>query len=184
MKKGMYVIGIVILFLLISGSAAFYTVDQTEYAVIVEFGKPVRLILEPGLYIKIPFIQQAMYFDNRVLEHHTQARILTNDKKDLVVNSCTKWRIKAPLEFYKTARNQANAISRIDDIIYSQLRVELGRHTLNEIISDTRGNIMKKVTTSSNICADDYGIEVVDVRIEFTDSSLPKPEVVQDQDNQ
>ena len=85
MKKGMYIIGIVILFLLISGSAAFYTVEKSEYAVIVEFGNPVRGILDPGLYIKIPFIQQTMYFDKRVLEHNATARILTSDRKDLAV---------------------------------------------------------------------------------------------------
>ena len=170
MKKGMYIIGIVIVVLLIGVNVAFYTVDQTEYAIVVQLGKPVRVVLDPGLHIKVPFIQQITYFDNRVLEYDAApAEILTKDKKNLVLDNYSKWKIKAPLTYYKTVKNEAGAQSRLDDIIYSQLRVQLGLHTLNEIISEARENIMKKVSNSSNIVADDYGIEVVDVRIKRAD---------------
>lgn len=170
MKKNMYIIGVVIVVFLIAVNASLYTVDQTKSAIIVQLGKPVRVVLEPGLHIKTPFIQQITYFDNRILDYDAApAEILTKDKKNLVVDNYSKWRIKAPLKLYKTVRNELGAQSRLDDIIYSQLRVELGRHTLNEIISEARDDIMKKVTMKSNTIADDYGIEVVDVRIKRAD---------------
>lgn len=170
MKKSMYAVGIAIVVLLIVINAAFYTVDQTEDTIIVQLGKPVRVVLEPGLHIRIPFIQQITYFDNRILEYDAApAEILTEDKKNLVVDNYSKWKIKAPLKFYKTVRNELGAQSRLDDIIYSQLRVELGLHTLHEIVSELRYDIMKKVTIKSNTIAQDYGIEVVDVRIKRAD---------------
>jgi len=170
MKKSMYIVGIAVVVLLIVANATFYAVHQTQYAIIVQLGKPVRVVLEPGLHMRAPFVQQATYFDNRVLEYDAApAEILTKDKKNLVLDNYSKWRIKAPLKFYKTVKNEAGGRSRLDDIIYSQLRVQLGLHNLNEIISEARENIMKKVTASSNIVANDYGIEVVDVRIKRAD---------------
>ena len=170
MKKSMYIVGVVVVVLLIVSNMTFYTVDQTEYAIIIQLGKPVRVVLDPGLHIKIPFVQQITYFDNRVLDYDAApAEVLTKDKKNLVVDNYSKWKIKAPLKFYKTVKNEAGGQSRLDDIIYSQLRVQLGLHTLNEIISEARDDIMKKVSAKSNVIADRYGIEVVDVRIKRAD---------------
>ena len=170
MKKSTYILGIVIVLLLIGVNMTLYTVDQTEYAIIVQLGKPVRVVLEPGLHMKTPIIQQITYFDNRILDYDAApAEILTKDKKNLVVDNYSKWRIKAPLKFYTSVKNEAGGLSRLDDIIYSQLREQLGLHTLSEIISEAREDIMKKVTTKSNVIADDYGIEVRDVRIKRAD---------------
>jgi len=170
MKKSMYIIAIVVVFCLIGFNMAFYTVEQTEYAIIIQLGKPVRVVFEPGLHIKIPFIEQITYFDNRLLEYDAApAEILTKDKKNLVVDNYSKWKIKDPLKVYKTVKNVIGVQSRLDDIIYSQLRVELGLHTLNEIVSEARESVMKKVTMKSNSIASDYGIEVMDVRIKRAD---------------
>jgi len=123
MKKNTYIIGIIIVVLLIGVNATFYTVDQTQYAIIIELGKPRRVVLEPGLHIKIPFIQQITNFDNRLLEYDAApSEILTRDKKNLVVDNYSRWRIKDPLKLYKTVKNESGAQSRLDDIIYSQNR--------------------------------------------------------------
>ena len=170
MKKGTIIIGIVIVVLLLGINSSFYTVDQTEYAIVIELGKSRRVVLKPGLHMKIPVIQQITYFDNRILEYDAApAEILTKDKKNLVVDNYSKWKIKDPLKVYQTVRSVIGAQSRLDDIIYSQLRVELGRHTLNEIVSTARESIMKNVTKKSNAAAQDYGIDVVDVRIKRAD---------------
>ncbi|MDY7033812.1 MAG: protease modulator HflC [Thermodesulfobacteriota bacterium] len=170
MKKSTYIIGIIIVILLIGVNASFYVVDQTEYAIIIELGKPRRVVLDPGLHVKIPFIQQIVYFDNRILEYDAApAEILTKDKKNLVVDNYSKWKIKDPLKMYQTVKSEIGAQSRLDDIIYSQLRVELGRHNLLEIVSEAREDIMKKVIKKSKTTAPDYGIDVVDVRIKRAD---------------
>jgi membrane protease subunit HflC len=170
MKKFTYISGIIAVVLLIGLNASIYTVDQTQYAIVVQLGKPVRVVLDPGMHIKTPFVQQVTYFDNRLLEYDASpAEILTKDKKNLVVDNYSKWKIVEPLKFYKTVKNEAGAQARLDDIIYSQLRVELGRHTLNEIVSEARDAIMKSVTLQSNTTSRDYGIEVIDVRIKRAD---------------
>ena len=92
---------------------------------------------EPGLYLKIPFIQEVLYFDQRLLDYDASPKeLLTRDKQQLVVDNYTRWRIIDPLQFYRTVRNEAGAQSRLDDIVYSNLRETLGRHTLREIVSE------------------------------------------------
>ncbi len=151
-------------------SFSVYTVDQTKQAIVIQMGKPVGGISGPGLHFKIPFIQQVIYFENRILVYDAPpAEILTKDKKNLVVDNYTKWKIVNPLKFYKTVKSEMGAQSRLDDIVYAQLRVELGRHTMEDIISVTRDDIMKIVTEKSDVRAGDYGIKVVDVRIKRAD---------------
>ena len=151
-------------------SFSVYTVDQTKQAIVIQMGKPVGGISGPGLHFKIPFIQQVVYFESRILVYDAPpAEILTKDKKNLVVDNYTKWKIVNPLKFYKTVKSETGAQSRLDDIVYAQLRVELGRHTMEDIVSETRDDIMKTVTEKSDVRAEDYGIEVVDVRIKRAD---------------
>jgi len=99
----------------------------------------------------------------------TPTEILTQDKKNLVVDNYTKWAIVDPLKFYTTVRNENGAQSRLDDIVYAQLRVELGQHDLSDIVSTTRGEIMTTVAKKSADRAKSYGIRVVDVRIKRGD---------------
>jgi membrane protease subunit HflC len=147
-----------------------FTVDETEKAIILQLGKPVGDAVGPGLAVKIPFIQEVIRFDSRILDYDAQpAEILTKDKKNMVVDNYTKWRIVDPLQYYRTLRLMPTAQSRLDDIIYSELRVALGRYTLIEIVSTKRDDIMRQVTTRANELVQRFGIEVVDVRIKRTD---------------
>ena len=170
MRSKVVVIIIIILIALFGINQAFFIVDQTQQAIVLQLGKPVRVLREPGLYMKIPFLQNVLTFEKRVLEYDAApAEILSSDKKNLVVDNYSKWRITKPLVFYQTVRNIVGAQARLDDIIYSQLRVILGKNTLTEVVSLKRDVIMKEVTARSNAIAKDYGIEVIDVRIKRAD---------------
>ncbi|EGJ48843.1 protease modulator HflC [Desulfocurvibacter africanus] len=150
---------------------SMFMVDQTERAIVLELGKPVGdKPLEPGLHFKLPFVQNVVFFDSRILNYDAEpAEILTRDKKNMVVDNYTKWRITDPLLFYRTVRSIPRAQARLDDIIYSEIRVALGNYTLIEIVSGKRGQITQEVTTKSNALVSEYGIEVMDVRIKRTD---------------
>jgi len=164
---------VVLVILLLIGFGGIMIVDETEQIVIVQMGKPVRNITEPGLNFKIPFIQSATVFDKRLLEYDSAPNtILTADKKNLTLDNYAQWRISNPLIFMQTMRTQALAQSRLDDIIYSSLRVQLGTHKMREIVSTMRDSLMHKVTTNANLTASEYGIEIVDVRIKRAD--LPR----------
>jgi membrane protease subunit HflC len=149
---------------------AAYRVPQWMQAIVVQLGEPVRTVQEPGLYWKLPLIQNVLYFDRRLLDYNASPReILTKDKQQLVVDNYSRWRIRDPLQFYRTVRNEEGAQSRLDDIIYSNLRETLGRHTLREIINEKRAVLMEQVTKRSDEKAREYGIEVVDVVIKRAD---------------
>jgi len=151
-------------------SISVFTVDQTQQAIVIMLGKPMEGIFGPGLHFKIPFVQQVVYFENRILVYDAAPNeILTQDKKNLVVDNYTKWKITNPLKFYKTVKNIMGAQSRLDDIVYAQLRVELGRHDLSDIVSTTRTDIMSIVSKKADERSKDYGIDVVDVRIKRAD---------------
>ncbi|PKN41575.1 MAG: protease modulator HflC [Deltaproteobacteria bacterium HGW-Deltaproteobacteria-18] len=148
-----------------------FVVDQTERAIVLQLGKPVgNADYEPGLHFKLPFVQNVIFFDSRVLEYDAPAaEILTQDKKNMVVDNFSRWRIVNPLLFYQKVRSVQNGLSRIDDIVYSQLREALGRYTLTEIVAVERSTIMDEVTTRSNVLLGEYGIHIIDVRIKRTD---------------
>ena len=149
-----------------------FIVDQTQRAIVLQLGKPVGKDLGPGLHFKLPFVQNAVLFDQRLLEYDTpSAEILTKDKKNLVVDNYCRWRIANPLLFYQTLRDIPRGESRLDDIVYAELRVALGRYTLTEVVSTERGQIMEQVAQKCNMLLKDYGIEVVDVRIKRIDLS-------------
>ncbi|OIO57611.1 MAG: protease modulator HflC [Alphaproteobacteria bacterium CG_4_10_14_0_2_um_filter_63_37] len=173
MNKGLSVLtGILSAVILIAGFTLF-TVKETEQVLVLQMGKPVKALTEPGLQFKIPFIQNILTFDRRILEYDSDpAEVLTLDKKNLVVDHFTKWRIVDPLKLFQTVQNEVGAISRLDDIIYSRLREELGKHTFEDIVSGVRTQLMDAVRESCNEQAAPFGIEVVDVRIKRTD--LPK----------
>lgn len=149
---------------------AAYRVPQWMQAVVVQLGEPVRTVQEPGLYWKLPFVQNVLWFDKRLLDYDASPReLLTRDKQQLVVDNYSRWRIKDPLQFYRTVRTENGARSRLDDIIYSNVRENLGRHTLSDIINNKRPQLMEEVTRRTDEKARDYGIEVIDVRIKRAD---------------
>ncbi len=167
---GTIIVALIVLMFVYGG---IMIVDETEQVVIVQMGKPVRNITEPGLNFKIPFIQSATVFEKRLLEYDSAPNtILTEDKKNLILDNYAQWRISDPLKFMQTMRTQALAQSRLDDIIYSSLRVQLGTHLMHEIVSTMRDSLMHKVTQNANVTAGDFGIEIIDVRIKRAD--LPR----------
>ena len=161
---------LIIAAILVTINLSVYTISMVEQAVITQLGKPVRNVDEPGLHFKIPFIQKITKFPKQLLDYDSApTEILTKDKKNLLIDNYAKWRILDSLKLLQTVRDTNGAQSRLDDIIYSELRVELGRHNLIDIVSTTRDEIMKLVTKRTNEKAKEYGISVLDVRIKRAD---------------
>ena len=151
-------------------AASVFTVDETEQVIITQLGKYVRTVSEPGLGFKVPFLQSVHKFESRVLEYDAAAApIITSDKKHLVIDNYARWRIIDPLKLYQAVRNEAGAQARLDDIVFSEIREELARHTLTEIVSVNRESIMEKVHKQCDEKAREYGVEVIDVRIKRAD---------------
>jgi membrane protease subunit HflC len=147
-----------------------FTVDETEQAIITQLGKFVKSVTEPGLHFKLPFIQSVHKFEDRVLEYDAAAAtIITQDKKHLLVDNYARWRIVDPLKLYQTVRNEAGAQARLDDIVFSEIREELARHTLTEIVSINREAIMDEVGRQCDQKAREYGVQVIDVRVKRAD---------------
>ena len=153
------------------GLSSIFIVDETQQVVILQLGKPVRTITEPGFNAKLPFpFQERIVFDDRLLEYDSPPEeILSKDKKSLIVDNYVRWKIVDPLQFLKTVQAIPTAKSRMDDIVYSELRRELGTHDMVEIITQNREEIMDVVTNASNKATLAYGISVIDVRIRRVD---------------
>ena len=158
-----------------------YTIDETEQAIIIEFGRPVdKPVIEAGLHFKMPW-RQLVKFDNRILEYDVEPKaILSLDKKRLEVDNYARWRIGDPLMFYKAVRTINGGLNRIDPIVYSELRVELGKHNLTEIVDKRREKIMEIVTVETRKKLVEYGTHIHDVRIKRADLSKENERAVFD----
>ena len=168
MKKSILIIVIIVLILVANFS--LFMVDETKQAIILQFGKPIKVIQEPGLHLKVPFIQNVVLFEGRLLIYDAQpTEIITRDKKTLILDNYARWKIEDPLLFLQTVRDINGAQARLDDIIYSELRVDLGKFDMSEIVSLKRTEIMETVTQRSNEKSMEYGINIVDVRIKRAD---------------
>ena len=166
--KPISIIIVVVLILILSGS--MFTVNMKQNAIVLQFQEYKETISKPGLYFKIPLIQQVRFLTKMLLVLDAPpADIITRDKKTMVIDNFSMWRIKDPLLFLQTLQSERAGESRLDDIIKSELRVELGTHNLIDVVTITREEIMAKVTQEANIKAAEYGIEVLDVRIKRAD---------------
>ncbi|MBA7523025.1 Modulator of FtsH protease HflC [subsurface metagenome] len=169
MKKGTLLIVLIVAILFLANLSLFI-VDETKQAIVLQFGKPIKTISEPGLSWKIPFIQNVVFFEDRLLVYDAApTEIITKDKKTLIVDNYARWKIIDPLMFLQTVRDLNGAQARLDDIVYSELRVDLGLFNMSEIVSEKREGIMGRVTEISNEKANTYGIEIIDVRIKRVD---------------
>ena len=168
MKK---ILSVLLPVLALVGFSSIFIVDETEQVVILQLGKPVKTVTNPGLNFKLPFpLQEKITFDDRLLEYDSPPEeILSKDKKSLIVDNYVRWKIVDPLQFLKTVQAVPTAKSRMDDIVYSELRRELGTHDMVEIITKNREQIMDIITKQSNSATLAYGISVVDVRIRRVD---------------
>jgi membrane protease subunit HflC len=145
---------------------SLFTVPQTSHALVVRLGDPVRTISEPGLHMKMPFIDAVIYIDNRILDLESAAEeVIASDQKRLVVEAFARYRIRNPLRFYQTVGPIEGANSLLSPLLNSALRRVVGDFTLTQVVRDDRATLMARVRTQLNAEAQDFGIEVVDVRI-------------------
>jgi modulator of FtsH protease HflC len=166
--------GLVLLFVAaLLSKQVFIIVDESEQVIVTQFGEYIRTIQKPGLALKTPFLHSAIRFDRRILVSDApEAEYLSQDKKRLVADPVTRWRISDPLKFFKTVRDESGARARLDDLVFSELRSEVASHTFATVIGTKREAIMDNVAKSVRTKAGEFGIEVVDVRIKRAD--LPK----------
>ena len=149
---------------------SIYIVYQPEQAIVLQFGEPMRVVQDAGLKFKVPFIQNVVFYDKRLLNLDPPAQeVVLNDKKRLDVDSFTRYRIVDPLKFYQTVRNEYQAQSKLEEIVNSSLRKVLGRCTLTELLSEQRTKIMSDISANVKRDAEAIGVSVADVRIRRAD---------------
>lgn len=155
--------------------ANLFIVKENEYKVVRQFGEVVNIHFEPGIYMKVPFIQSVSSLPRYLMTYNvSEAEINTKDKKRIIIDNYSVWRITKPKDMISNAGNLLNAESRMEEFIYSVVRTELGQLNYDEIINDentSRGSLNDRVTERVNelLLKDNYGIEVVDVRMKRTD---------------
>jgi len=151
--------------------SSFFTVDQTQQALILQFGEPKRLINKPGLNFKIPFIQEVTYFDKRVLSlvSKDSEEVILADQKRLEVDTYSRFKIIDPLLFFQTVRSEFGARQRLESIIDSSVRRVFGKFELTAILSDARTQIVDDISGEVNSTIKKLGMEIVDVRIRRAD---------------
>ena len=181
MKKNLHLILVGAAVLLVLASQSLYIVQQPEQAIVLQFGNPVRLIQEPGLKIKMPFIQNAVFYDKRLLNLEPPAQeVVLKDKKRLDVDTFSRYRIVEPLTFYKTVRNEYQAQNRLQEIVNSSARNVLATFTLKELLSEKRTEIMKQISDAVKADAAQLGVEVADVRIRRADLPVQVSQAIND----
>ncbi len=169
------VIGLGLVLVFVAAQAAF-TIGEWEQGMVVQFGNPKRIIQEPGLYFKLPVAQNLVRFEKRILTTDArESEYITLDKKRVLVDHVSRWRIEEPLQFYRSVRDRIRAMARLDDIISARLRQEIATHNFLDLIREKREDIMAIVTKDTRETAKTFGIEVTDVRIK----RLDLPEQVQ-----
>jgi membrane protease subunit HflC len=162
-------VGVVLAALVVISQMAF-TIPEWEQGMIIQFGNPRRILQDPGLYFKLPMVQQLIRFDKRVLTTDAPtAEYLTLDKKRVLVDHVSRWWINEPLEFYRSVRDIQRATARLDDLISARLRQETAQHNFLDLIREKRENIMQVVTKDTGEAAKPFGIAVLDVRIKRLD---------------
>ncbi|MBO9599287.1 MAG: protease modulator HflC [Cohnella sp.] len=174
MSKNSILTSVGVLVLLILGFTSMYVVKEGEYKVILKFGEAVRVVEDPGLHFKIPFIESVSKLPKyQMMYRSQQTQILTKDKKPILVDNYTVWRIDDPEKFLKTAKTVSAGVKRIDETVYNTVRAKLPAINYENIISENteRGNINDEITrdVANTLRGDNYGIEVIDVRIKRTD---------------
>ena len=161
---------VVAVLIVLVGTSSAYIVSEWQQAVVTRFGQPIRTVREPGFYLKAPLLHTVTVFDKRVLAADSgSAEYITLDKKRLLIDHISRWRIEDPLEFFRTVQNEVGAMARLDDIITARLRQEVAKETFKEIIREKRDEIMDTVTREARALAAPFGIHVVDVRVKRAD---------------
>ena len=169
MKKGKFLLPIIIL---IAATAYFsiFIVKEVNQAIVLQFGDPKRIILKPGLNFKLPFIQNVVFLDKRILNLDAPpAEVIASDQKRLIVDAFARFKIVDPLKFYISVGNERVARSRLSTIINSRIRSVLGTQRLQTLLSEERTKQMALIQRGVNVEAEKFGISIVDVRIKRAD---------------
>ena len=151
--------------------SSFFTVNQTQQALVLQFGEPKRIIQDPGLAFKLPFIQDAVFYESRVLSLIPQdaEEVILADQKRIQIDAYARYRIEDPLLFFQTVRNELGARARLESIIDSSVRRVLGSETLASILTGEHENINGSIRDEVNASVDSLGIEIIDVRLRRAD---------------
>ena len=156
--------------LLTVASSSLFVVNQVQQAIVLQFGAPVRVVQEPGLHMKMPFIQELIFYDKRLLDlDPPEDEYLLEDKKRINVNAYVRYRIADPLKFYRTLRTEYNLRNTLGKNVNASLRRVLGNVNLVDLLSEKRIGIMGEVLENVKTKGKDFGLQVVDVRIGRTD---------------
>ena len=148
----------------------FFTIDETEQAVVLRFGEIRNSINEPGLYFKTPFVDTVRKFDKRLQIYDVDAeRIYSRDKKTILMDTYALWKIVDPQKFIETMKSEQIALTRIDDVVYSNVRNAFGKLDFEDIISGQRTDVLDEITKLSARDMADFGLEIVSVRVKRAD---------------
>jgi membrane protease subunit HflC len=165
--------------LFIIASLSLFTVNQTEQALVLQFGELKRVVKDPGLKMKIPFVQTVVYLDSRVLDLDPPAEeVIASDQKRIVVDAIARYRITDPLKFFQTVGNELGMQSRLGRVINGSLRNVIGNYTLLDVLSDRRAAIMAEIKGQVNGEMASFGIDVIDVRIRHADLPQANSEAI------
>ncbi len=165
--------------LLLAGYLSLFTVYETQQALVLQFGRYIRTVTEPGLHFKLPFLQNVVYIDRRVLDFDAPAEeVILGDQKRLVVDAFARYRITDPQRFYQSVRNEAGLRSRINTILDASLRKVLGDTPLFTVLSADRSSLMARIRDDTNSRVKSLGVDVVDVRIKRADLPAENSEAI------
>lgn len=160
-----------IAFVIFFGS--IFTVDQRQQVLILQFGEPIRTINSPGIKFKVPLIQDAVFFDKRIIDLDiAEQEVIASDQKRLIINAFAKYQIIDPLKFYTTVGNYYGLSSKLSGVLDSSLRQIIGGVTLSELLTENRGDVMQQIREVVSESSKIFGIKIIDVRIMRAD--LPK----------
>jgi modulator of FtsH protease HflC len=161
--------------IILIASLSCFTVDQREFALVFRLGEIVKEIKEPGLYFKMPLLDDVKFFEKRIvtLDWETPAEIVTSEKKTMTMDSFVKWRIVDPRKYYVSVREggEASAEDRLSQVVNAGIRDEFGKRTVHDVIAGERAKIMQAMKIRADLEARQIGIEVVDVRLKRVDYS-------------
>ena len=161
-------LGAVVATVLVAMAMSMFTVDQRQYAVVFQLGEVKRAIAEPGLYFKVPMVQNVRYFEKRIitLDNAEPERFITSEKKNVLVDSYIKWRIVDPKLYYiSVGGDESRAKTRLNQTVNAGLREEFGKRTVHDVVSGEREKIMDKMREKADADARKIGVQIVDVRL-------------------
>lgn len=170
------IVGVLALITLVN---SFFIVHQTQYAIVLQFGEIKAIVREPGINLKVPFVQSVEFLDNRILPLDTEPEeVIAADRKRLVVDAFARYRILDPSVYYRSLRTESTAVSRLQRYLTSEVRNTLGAERFSTVLSEKRAALMREIRDKVNAEARAIGVEIVDVRIRRADLPQENSEAI------